>query len=137
MTRRAGSGNDPHAWDCAGLQALEQVASVPAILKALHTGMAQGKDTMLRAKRGAITFADVAQAAEAGDPFVGSVLADTAQTLGWVCCQLNASFLTRKDHSRRAIGQPGRGVSASLAGDGGRVLFRKPARWPRSLSILN
>jgi len=37
-------------------------------------------------------FADVVTAAQDGDPFVKGVFADVAQTLGWVCCQLNALF---------------------------------------------
>ncbi len=96
MRRRPANGNDPHIWDCASLQALEQTASMPAILKAVQEGIAAGKETGLRLKNGPISFADVTHAAQIGDPFVSSVLANVAQTLGWVCCQLNALFNPQK-----------------------------------------
>ena len=35
-------------------------------------------------------------AVQNGDPFVSGVLANVAQTLGWVCCQLNALFNPQK-----------------------------------------
>jgi N-acetylglucosamine repressor len=92
VRRQTGSGSRPGSWDCAGLQALEQIASIPAILKAVHDGIDQGKDTILRTISESFAFEDVVYAAAKGDPFVNGVLADVAQTLGWVCCQLNALF---------------------------------------------
>jgi predicted NBD/HSP70 family sugar kinase/DNA-binding MarR family transcriptional regulator len=92
VRRQTGSGGRVGAWDCAGLQALEQIASVPAILKAVNAGIAQGKETILKPISDPVAFEDVVYAAAKGDPFVNSVLADVAQTLGWVCCQLNALF---------------------------------------------
>jgi N-acetylglucosamine repressor len=92
VRRKTGSVNRPESWDCAGLQALEQIASIPAILKKIRDGIGQGKDTILRSINESFTFEDVVYAAAKGDPFVKSVLADVAQTLGWVCCQLNGLF---------------------------------------------
>ncbi len=92
VRRRTANGKHSESWDCAGLQALEQIASIPAILKAVHEGIDQGKDTILRNIGESISFEDVVYAAAKDDPFVNNVLADVAQTLGWVCCQLNALF---------------------------------------------
>jgi glucokinase len=90
--RPPGAGSQAGAWNCEGLQALEQVASIPAILKAISHGMDQGNDTLLRSLGKSFSFEDVVYAAAKGDPLVNRVLADVALTLGWVCSQLNALF---------------------------------------------
>lgn len=92
MRRQTSSGNRSASWECAGLQALEQIASIPAILKAVRDGIGRGEDTWLKAFSSSFTFEDVVYAAGKGDPLVGRVLNDVAQTLGWACCQLNALF---------------------------------------------
>lgn len=83
-------------WHCAGLQALEQIASLPAILKEIRKGIEEGKETLLQAQADSLTFEDVIYALGKNDPLVSRVLAEVARTLGWVCCQLTALLSPRK-----------------------------------------
>lgn len=89
------SGGRP-VWSCGGLQPLEQIASMPAILKAVNAALKQGGETVLRQKEGVIEFENVAEAARLGDELVCAVLRQVAQTLGWVVCQLNVVFNPQK-----------------------------------------
>ncbi len=84
------------AWNCGGLQPLEQIVSMPAILKAVDASLQQGIQTVLREKQGQIGFEDVAEAAQLGDEMVCGILGRVAQTLGWVVCQLNVAFNPQK-----------------------------------------
>ena len=91
--RRKGGAHHPAAvWKCTELQALEQIASIPAILVAVHKGIDQGEETLLKHMVNPLSFEDVIYAVAKNDPYVNRVLAEVAQTLGWVCCQLNALF---------------------------------------------
>jgi predicted NBD/HSP70 family sugar kinase len=92
LRRRASAAGSPAVWECNGLQALEEIASIPAILKAVREGIAAGQATILQPGTGEFTFDDVVYAAAKNDPLVTGVLAGVARTLGWVCCQLNALF---------------------------------------------
>jgi glucokinase len=80
------------AWGCAGLQTLEKIASVPAILKRIRDGINAGQETVLISLGETFNFEDVIYAAAKNDALVIGVLAEVAQTLGWVCCQLNGLF---------------------------------------------
>ena len=93
FARRSGtSKKNSTIWACGGLQALEQTASIPAILNVVREGIKQGESTILTALGTELTFDDIVYASTKGDEFVNRVLADVAQTLGWACCQLNALF---------------------------------------------
>lgn len=92
VSRKTSAGSRAGSWDCAGLQALEQIASIPAILQVIREGIDRGEDTLLRTLGESFSFDDVVYASAKGDPFVNRVLANVAQTLGWVSCQLNALF---------------------------------------------
>jgi N-acetylglucosamine repressor len=83
-------GSRPGLWVCEGLQPLEQIASVPAILRRVRAGIAEGHPTLLGTNSGAIQFEEVARAFKAGDELVSGILGRVAQTLGWVVCQINA-----------------------------------------------
>jgi N-acetylglucosamine repressor len=85
-------GDKAAAWQCTGLMALEKIASIPAILNAVSQGITAGESTILKHVENPISFDDVAYAFAKGDPYVRSVLADVARTLGWVCAQLNSLF---------------------------------------------
>src|SRR6185436_2435656 len=88
ITRCPGQNGDS-AWNCQQLRPLEQIASVPAIIRAIQTELDSGRPTRLE-KKSALTFEDIAEAAQAGDEGIGKILADVAQTLGWVLCQINS-----------------------------------------------
>jgi len=78
-------------WSCAGLQSLEEIASVPAILKAVNEACAG-----LGGKKGVLTFDDVSRAATHGDDVVVQIVQNVAKTLGWVVCQIDAVFNPQK-----------------------------------------
>lgn len=84
------------SWNCALLQPLEQIVSMPAILKAVRAVLEQDVETVLRQKKAPIEFEDVAQAARLGDEMVTGILQRAAQTLGWVVYQLNVIFNPQK-----------------------------------------
>jgi predicted NBD/HSP70 family sugar kinase len=92
MNRQTSSGSQLGVWGCTGLKTLERTASVPAILKKIRDGISEGKDTVLQSLDATFNFEDVVYAAAKGDALVISVLSEVAQTLGWVCCQLNGLF---------------------------------------------
>jgi N-acetylglucosamine repressor len=86
----------PHAWSCAKLRPLEEIASVPALLDAVRAALLKKGDSELRKKGGKVTLDDVVLAAEQGDEAVVGVLGDIAQTLGWVVCQIDGLFNPQK-----------------------------------------
>jgi len=92
LHRRENAGGSPAIWECNGLRALEEIASIPAILKTIREGLDAGRETVLQPASEPLTFDDVVYAAAKSDPLVIGVLAEVARTLGWVCCQLNALF---------------------------------------------
>jgi N-acetylglucosamine repressor len=83
-------------WSCAGLQSLEQIASVPAILNAIAEGCKKNGGAGLGGKKGGLVFADVSRAAIDGNKLVCEVVQNVAQTLGWVVCQIDAVFNPQK-----------------------------------------
>jgi predicted NBD/HSP70 family sugar kinase len=83
-------------WSCAGLQALEDIASVPAILKAVEEACKKNDTAGLDVKKGALTFDDVSRAATEGNDGVVQIVQNVAQTLGWVVCQIDAVFNPQK-----------------------------------------
>jgi len=96
IERLASAPAGPPVWDCERLQPLEQIVSMPAILKAVRAALQQDVKSVLREKDGPVEFEDVAQAARLGDEMVGGVLQGVAQTLGWVACQINVIFNPQK-----------------------------------------
>jgi glucokinase len=82
------------AWSCTRLQPLEEIASVPAILRAINES-AEGEKGF-GGKKSALTFDEVSRAAMNGNKFVCKVVEDVAQTLGWVVCQMDAVFNPQK-----------------------------------------
>ncbi len=84
------------AWNCKRLQPLEQIVSMPAILKAVRAALQQNVKTGLRRKKGPIEFEDVVQAARVGDEMVLGILNGVAQTLGWAACQIDMVFNPQK-----------------------------------------
>jgi N-acetylglucosamine repressor len=83
-------------WSCAGLQSLEEIASVPAILKAVNEASKKNGSGGPHAKKGSLTFDDVTRAVVDGDETVCRVVENVAQTLGWVVCQIDAVFNPQK-----------------------------------------
>lgn len=83
-------------WSCAGLQALEDIAGVPAILKAVTEACKKNGDAGLGGKKGELTFDDVSRAATDGNDVVIQIVQNVAQTLGWVVCQIDAVFNPQK-----------------------------------------
>jgi len=95
--QRCSGGRDPGAgWTCDRLSPLEEIASVPAILKAVGAAVEKDPRIVLAGKKGPITLEKVAHAARRGDPLVGQVLEGVAQTLGWVVCQMDSLFNPEK-----------------------------------------
>jgi glucokinase len=85
-------GNGSLSWQCEQLRPLEQIASIPTILKKISGAIADGRSSLLRSSGTSISFENVVSAADAGDELVLEVLGSVAQTLGWVVCQINALF---------------------------------------------
>jgi len=83
-------------WSCLGLRALEEIASVPAILKAINEGSKTNGSGGLGGKKSELTFDDVTRAASDGNELVCQVMENVAQTLGWVVCQIDAVFNPQK-----------------------------------------
>jgi predicted NBD/HSP70 family sugar kinase len=83
-------------WSCAGLESLEEIASVPAILKAVNEASKKNGGAGLGGKKGSPTFEDVSRAAIEGNEVVCKVIENVAQTLGWVVCQIDAVFNPQK-----------------------------------------
>ncbi len=92
----AGASGPGTGWTCDRLLPLEEIASVPAILKAVRAAVERNPGSGLAGKKGPITLEDVAQAARRADPVVGQVLQGVAQTLGWVVCQMDSLFNPEK-----------------------------------------
>ncbi len=90
ISKKTPAHAEPAAWGCERLQALEQIASVPAILKTIAAEIKKGTVSSLTEKAAGLTFAQVVEAAHSGDALVNAVLERVAQTLGWVMCQVNA-----------------------------------------------
>src|SRR5262249_20908497 len=80
----------------AGLQPLEEIASVPAILKAVNEASKNNGSVGPGGKKGGLTFDDVSRAAADGNEVVCRVVENVAQTLGWVVCQIDAVFNPQK-----------------------------------------
>jgi N-acetylglucosamine repressor len=76
-------------WSCTGLQSLEEIASVPAILKAVDEASKKDGGVGAGGKKGSLTFEDVSHAAMEGNEVVCRVVENVAQTLGWVVCQID------------------------------------------------
>jgi predicted NBD/HSP70 family sugar kinase len=83
-------------WSCSGLQSLEEIASVPAILKAFNEASKRSGSAGPGGKKGSLSFEDVSQAAMEGNEVVCRVVENVAQTLGWVVCQIDAVFNPQK-----------------------------------------
>jgi glucokinase len=83
-------------WSCAGLQPLEEIASVPAILKAVNEASKNNGSVGPGGKKSGLTFEDVSRAAADGNEVVCRVVENVAQTLGWVVCQIDAVFNPQK-----------------------------------------
>ena len=83
-------------WSCAGLQSLEEIASVPAILKAVDEASKKNGTPGIGGKKGNLTFEEVSQAALEGNEVICRVVENVAQTLGWVVCQIDAVFNPQK-----------------------------------------
>jgi N-acetylglucosamine repressor len=83
-------------WSCAGLQSLEEIASVPAILKAVDEASKKNGSAGPGGKKGSLTFEDLSHAAMEGNEVVCRVVENVAQTLGWVVCQIDAVFNPQK-----------------------------------------
>jgi len=96
IERRARGSNGGNCWACRQLQPLEEIASVPAILKGVQAAIERGRGTMLSRKKGEITLEALALAARRGDELVLEALESVAQTLGWVACQMDAMFNPQK-----------------------------------------
>jgi predicted NBD/HSP70 family sugar kinase len=75
------------------LRPLEQVASVPALLKAVRTAKALRP---LDAPGTLVSLDEILREARAGDTAVLAVLKDLAHTLGWVLCQISALLDPKK-----------------------------------------
>src|SRR5439155_15132610 len=88
-------GGGAKEWVCKQLRPLEEIASVPALLKAVRAA-AERDDRALLRQKGELTLEDVVQAAQQGDPVVAEVLETIAQTLGWVVCQADTLFKPEK-----------------------------------------
>ena len=85
-----------NSWSCAGLEPLEAIASVPAILETINEGSKKNGGPRVSDKKGDLTFGEVSRAATAGNKLVCQVLENVAQTLGWVVCQIDAVFNPQK-----------------------------------------
>jgi glucokinase len=83
-------------WSCAGLQSLEEIASVPAIVSAVNQASKENGGTGLSVKKESLSFEDVARDAIDGNRVVCQVVENVAQTLGWVVCQIDAVFNPQK-----------------------------------------
>ena len=83
-------------WNCEGLEPLEHIVSMPAIMKAVRAALQGDGPSMLRKKGESIEFADVLESARLGDEMVGDVLKQIARTLGWVVCQINVILNPQK-----------------------------------------
>lgn len=90
------TGGGRNAWSCRKLQPLEEIASVPAILRSINESLEKDGDNRLIAKRDALTFQEVAQEGIAGNKVVCEVIETVAQTLGWAVCQIDAVFNPQK-----------------------------------------
>jgi glucokinase len=88
-----GGGNN---WSCGGLQPLEEIASVPAILRAVNEASKKNGSAGFGGKKGSLTFEEVSRAAMDGNEVVCRVVENVAQTLGWVVCQIDAVFNPQK-----------------------------------------
>ncbi len=89
---RAGRGG----WVCEQLLPLEEIVSVPAILKAVAAATKGGRSARLRDDQEPLTMEAIAEAARSGDESVSRVLDRVGQTLGWVACQIDAAFNPEK-----------------------------------------
>lgn len=75
---------------------LQEVASVRAIISALEKARDSGKKTLLSAQSGALTFADVLDAARQRDTLTLQVISVAAELLGWAVGEL--SFALNPSH---------------------------------------
>lgn len=91
---REGTGTR-NAWRCASFQPLEEIASVPAILKAVNA--AAGKDPNgFGGKKSVSTINDVSGAVMEGNRSACEVIERVAESLGWAVCQIDAVFNPQK-----------------------------------------
>jgi predicted NBD/HSP70 family sugar kinase len=82
-------------WRCEVLRPLEEIASVPAIIKAVSTA-ARTSGTSFFKNRAVIGFPEIVEAARAGDATVCCVLESVAQSLAWILCHANTMFSPEK-----------------------------------------
>lgn len=68
---------------------LQEVASVRAILGALDRARKAGKKTLLSRREGALSFADVLDAAKQRDHLTLEIIGMAAETLGWAVSELS------------------------------------------------
>jgi N-acetylglucosamine repressor len=87
--------NGRHSWCCEKLLRLEDIVSVPAILRAVSDAAKNGPASFRRDHE-PLSIETIAEAARAGDHAVCSVLQKAAQTLAWVVCQIDAAFNPEK-----------------------------------------
>jgi glucokinase len=87
---------DPNSWFCEKLLRLEEIVSVPAIIKEISAYEGSGRSTLLRGNGESLTIETIAEAARAGDELVSKVLERVARTLAWVVCQIDAAFNPEK-----------------------------------------
>jgi predicted NBD/HSP70 family sugar kinase len=83
-------GGRERIWRCEELRPLEQLASVPVIVKSIRAGRVKRGHSDFVGKQTPIDFEEISQAAKAGDQEVLEALKPVAQTLGWVMCQISA-----------------------------------------------
>jgi N-acetylglucosamine repressor len=84
----AGGGN---GWRCARFQPLEEIASVPAILKGINDAVRKGANQS-GGNKSLLTIDDVAHAVRDGNRAACEVVEQVAETLGWAVCQIDAVF---------------------------------------------
>ena len=85
-----------NAWACCKLQPLEEIASVPAILRSVNELSQKNDGDGVIAKESAWNFEEVTRAVRAGEKLVCEVVENVAQTLGWAVCQMDAVFNPQK-----------------------------------------
>lgn len=83
-------------WSCHKLRPLEEIASVPAIIRAVAESCRKSGSDELGTKTSELAFEDVLLAAINGNKAVCDIVEQAAQTLGWVVCQIDSLFNPQK-----------------------------------------
>jgi glucokinase len=89
------SNGSRKTWRCEALRPLEEIASIPAIIKAVSAAARTGATSFFK-NRDAIVFPDIVEAVRSGDEAVCCVLESVAQSLAWVLCHANTMFSPEK-----------------------------------------